>query len=97
MRVCLVVSIFLNVNQWNHTYRHLHAIVGDVSQETGDNGASFSPTRASTACLQMNGKEVFRFAVRCVPQAIEAALKEAGLNEQNLDWLLLHQVREICV
>lgn len=30
--------------------------------------------------------------MRCVPQAIEAALEEAGLSGQEIDWLLLHQV-----
>ena len=40
----------------------------------------------------MNGTEVFRFAVRCVPQAIQASLEEAGLSSSSLDWLLLHQV-----
>lgn len=40
----------------------------------------------------MNGKEVFRFAVRCVPQSIEKALEEAGLPASSIDWLLLHQV-----
>ena len=51
--------------------------------------------RASPSCLEMNGKEVFRFAVHTVPQAIEAALKEAELEEHDLDWLLLHQVRNV--
>lgn len=40
----------------------------------------------------MNGKEVFRFAVRCVPSTIEASLDEAGITCSNIDWLLLHQV-----
>lgn len=40
----------------------------------------------------MNGKEVFKFAVRAVPQVVEGALQEAGLSGENVDWLLLHQV-----
>ncbi|CAK9197596.1 unnamed protein product [Sphagnum troendelagicum] len=52
------------------------------------------PARASYACLQMNGKEVFRFAVRAVPQVIEAALQEAGLRGTDSDWLLLHQANQ---
>lgn len=40
----------------------------------------------------MNGKEVFKFAVRAVPQVVEGALQEAGLTGENIDWLLLHQV-----
>ena len=57
------------------------------------NGAPIFPPRKSTySCIQMNGKEVFRFAVRCVPQTIQASLEEAGLSGSSLDWLLLHQV-----
>ena len=43
----------------------------------------------------MNGQEVFRFAVRCVPQSIESALEKAGLNAASIDWLLLHQVYDL--
>ncbi|RRT40233.1 hypothetical protein B296_00044086 [Ensete ventricosum] len=49
-------------------------------------------TTIKEARSKMNGKEVFRFAVRCVPHSIEAALEEAGLTSSNIDWLLLHQV-----
>ncbi|GFZ01186.1 3-ketoacyl-acyl carrier protein synthase III [Actinidia rufa] len=50
--------------------------------------------RSSYSCIQMNGKEVFRFAVRCVPQSIESALKRAGLTGSSIDWLLLHQANQ---
>jgi len=53
----------------------------------------FPPKSSSYSCIQMNGKEVFRFAVRCVPQSIESALEKAGLPASSIDWLLLHQVR----
>jgi len=53
----------------------------------------FPPKQSSYSCIQMNGKEVFRFAVRCVPQSIESALEKAGLPASSIDWLLLHQVR----
>ncbi len=67
---------------------------GAKTNGTKTNGTVFKlPARASYDCLQMNGKEVFRFAVRAVPQVIEAALQEAGLTGANLDWLLLHQVK----
>ncbi|XP_021660776.2 beta-ketoacyl-[acyl-carrier-protein] synthase III A, chloroplastic isoform X2 [Hevea brasiliensis] len=50
--------------------------------------------RSSYSCIQMNGKEVFRFAVRCVPQSIESALEKAGLTVSSIDWLLLHQANQ---
>ncbi|KAH1080306.1 hypothetical protein J1N35_020067 [Gossypium stocksii] len=71
--------------------RHLGAPIND-----NENGSvlEFPPNRSSYACIQMNGKEVFRFAVRCVPQSIESALEKAGLTASNIDWLLLHQANQ---
>jgi 3-oxoacyl-[acyl-carrier-protein] synthase-3 len=39
----------------------------------------------------MNGKEVYKFATRKVPVVIEEALANAGMNVDQVDWLLLHQ------
>ncbi|EOY24412.1 3-ketoacyl-acyl carrier protein synthase III, III isoform 2 [Theobroma cacao] len=78
--------------------RHLSASIKD--NETDDllssNGSllDFPPKRSSYSCIQMNGKEVFRFAVRCVPQSIESALEKAGLTASSIDWLLLHQANQ---
>uniref|UniRef100_A0A0D9WA85 Uncharacterized protein n=1 Tax=Leersia perrieri TaxID=77586 RepID=A0A0D9WA85_9ORYZ len=55
---------------------------------------SFPPKKATFSRIEMNGKEVFRFAVRCVPQSIEKALEEAGLPASSIDWLLLHQANQ---
>ncbi|KAH7445112.1 hypothetical protein KP509_02G107200 [Ceratopteris richardii] len=79
--------------------RHLHALVRSTDKKPGDEGAVsngdvFLPSRASVSCIQMNGKEVFRFAVRCVPETIQTALEEAGLHGPDLDWLLLHQANQ---
>lgn len=41
--------------------------------------------------LSMNGQEVFKFAVRAVPTVIGAALDNAGLQKEDIDWLVLHQ------
>lgn len=43
----------------------------------------------------MNSIEVFRFAVRIVPQPIESALEKAGPTGSSIDWLLLHQANQI--
>ena len=39
----------------------------------------------------MNGQEVFKFAVRKVPQCIDAALEKAALKPEEVDLYLLHQ------
>lgn len=42
----------------------------------------------------MAGQDVFKFAVRSVPGVIEAALKQAGLEKDQVDWLVMHQANQ---
>ncbi len=42
----------------------------------------------------MNGQEVYRFAVRRVPEVLEKALFRANLTVDQVDWLLLHQANQ---
>lgn len=44
--------------------------------------------------ITMNGQEVYRFAVRQVPEVIEKALYRANLTVEQVDWLLLHQANQ---
>ncbi|KAJ9706842.1 hypothetical protein PVL29_002018 [Vitis rotundifolia] len=78
--------------------RHLNASMknNETDSTLGSNGSVLDvpQARSSYSCIQMNGKEVFRFAVRCVPQSIESALEKAGLSGSNIDWLLLHQANQ---
>ncbi|KAI3967523.1 hypothetical protein MKW92_013553 [Papaver armeniacum] len=80
--------------------KHLNATMReDNAQEddvlgTNDSAADFPPKRSSYSCIQMNGQEVFRFAVKCVPQSIESALGKAGMTSSDVDWLLLHQANQ---
>ena len=39
----------------------------------------------------MNGQEVYKFAVRTVPHAIEDVLQKAGLAPEDISLFLLHQ------
>ncbi|XP_039067708.1 3-oxoacyl-[acyl-carrier-protein] synthase 3 A, chloroplastic-like isoform X2 [Hibiscus syriacus] len=78
--------------------RHLGAPMSDdkTKELLGSNGSvlDFPPKRSSYSCIQMNGQEVFRFAVRCVPQSLESAFEKAGLASSSVDWLLLHQANQ---
>ncbi|XP_010533771.1 PREDICTED: 3-oxoacyl-[acyl-carrier-protein] synthase III, chloroplastic-like [Tarenaya hassleriana] len=79
--------------------RHLNASLIEAQKDdaSGTNGSvlgDFPPQQPSYSCIQMNGKEVFRFAVKCVPQSIESALQKAGLPSSSIDWLLLHQANQ---
>jgi 3-oxoacyl-[acyl-carrier-protein] synthase-3 len=44
--------------------------------------------------IAMNGQEVYRFAVKRVPEVIEKSLFRANLSVDQVDWLLLHQANQ---
>ncbi|MBW4578803.1 MAG: ketoacyl-ACP synthase III [Tildeniella nuda ZEHNDER 1965/U140] len=44
--------------------------------------------------ITMNGQEVYRFAIRRVPEVIKKALFRANLSVEAIDWLLLHQANQ---
>ncbi|MEO1519197.1 MAG: beta-ketoacyl-ACP synthase III [Cyanobacteria bacterium J06633_2] len=44
--------------------------------------------------IAMNGQEVYKFAVRKVPEVIEKALFRSNMDSSQLDWLLLHQANQ---
>ncbi len=39
----------------------------------------------------MNGPEVYKFAVVSMVKGIKRAIKEAGLKEEDIDWVIPHQ------
>jgi 3-oxoacyl-[acyl-carrier-protein] synthase-3 len=41
--------------------------------------------------LTMDGNQVFRFATRIVPRAVDQALSRAGLELADVDWIIPHQ------
>lgn len=47
--------------------------------------------KARETYMQMNGQEVFRFAVKKVPEVIEEVLEKAGCEKEEIDWFILHQ------
>jgi 3-oxoacyl-[acyl-carrier-protein] synthase-3 len=44
--------------------------------------------------ITMNGQEIYRFAVKKVPEVIEKALFRADITVDQVDWLLLHQANQ---
>lgn len=88
-------SGFMDICRKLHVQLETAHCVGAASNGAATNGSATAnlPGRASFSCIQMNGQEVFKFAVRSVPQVVEGALLEAGMTSKNIDWLLLHQVR----
>ncbi|MBR74831.1 MAG: 3-oxoacyl-ACP synthase, partial [Cyanobium sp. RS427] len=58
-------------------------LIGDASHQRG----GFQP-------IQMNGQEVYKFAVREVPAILAALLQTTETQPDSLDWLLLHQANQ---
>lgn len=58
-------------------------LLGDLEAQKG----GFAP-------IQMNGQEVYKFAVREVPQILAELLEHTGTDPGALDWLLLHQANQ---
>jgi len=50
--------------------------------------------QGSYAPIQMNGREVYRFAVAKVPEVIERVLLQVNLTTKDIDWLILHQANQ---
>jgi len=44
--------------------------------------------------IHMNGREVFKFAVRTIPRVTKQALSESGLALSDVDWLVPHQANQ---
>ena len=44
--------------------------------------------------MTMNGQEVFRFAVKTVPEVLEAVLEKAGVLAGDIQYFILHQANE---
>ncbi|ARU62405.1 3-oxoacyl-ACP synthase [Tumebacillus avium] len=64
-----------------------------LKQEAGGsrNPATQETVLARKHFISMAGNEVFKFAVRILGSASEAALKKAGLSKEDIDYLIPHQ------
>jgi len=65
--------------------------------QTDDHAAlldGVSAQRGGFAPIQMNGQEVYKFAVREVPAILGELLESTGTSADALNWLLLHQANQ---
>jgi 3-oxoacyl-[acyl-carrier-protein] synthase-3 len=75
------------------------AVMGEVSEgkgilsfELGANGAGGKELYQNEMDhLVMNGREVFKFAVRQMPESSVNVIKKAGYNKEDVDYLIPHQ------
>lgn len=49
------------------------------------------PSRGEYPYISMKGQEVFKFAVRTVPEAIEKSILDAGIKKEDVKMYVLHQ------
>lgn len=56
-----------------------------------NNNNPYVTTSKDLDYVSMNGQEVFKFAVRKVPECLELLLKETSLTAEDIDYYLLHQ------
>lgn len=79
-----------------------HGIISMVQGSDGSRGMALScknrpvnhpfvKNDLSFSYAQMNGQEVYRFAVRTVPACIEEALEKAGKTSDDIKFYILHQ------
>ncbi len=69
----------LNLNQFGESLQ----LIDGISHQKG----GFGP-------IDMNGQEVYKFAVREVPALLGELLKANKISPDSLDWLLLHQANQ---
>lgn len=50
--------------------------------------------KVSSSCIDMNGKEVYKFAVREVPLILEELFQKTNFQSDDINWLLLHQANQ---
>ncbi len=54
-------------------------------------GLDFPPEREKHKVIEMNGRQVFRFATRVVAESIEKVAEDAGLTLDDIDLIVPHQ------
>lgn len=57
----------------------------------GQNCPLVEPCEERKSKIQMNGKEVYKFAARTVPQFVSDMVEKAGMQARDIDYLVPHQ------
>lgn len=54
----------------------------------------FDTQKAGNSYVEMNGSEVFRFAVKAMQESMEMVLKQADQKFEEIDWIVPHQANK---
>ncbi len=68
-----------------------HPYLKQVPESSGQNAKALEHV---SAYVQMNGQEVYKFAVRTVPKCIQQVLEKANVQPEEIAMFLLHQANE---
>lgn len=60
----------------------------------GQNCPLVEPCSEKPPYIKMNGREVYKFVVKILPQYIEKCLEEAGMTADDVDYLIPHQANQ---
>ena len=78
-----------------HYFENYHKHVTIYNDGTGASvltgGRRFSDSRSTDMFIHMDGQEVFKFAVKSVPTAIETLLHNNNMDINEVDKFILHQ------
>lgn len=66
-------------------------IASDIFSDGSKKSALTCATKGDYPFIKMNGQEVFKFAVRTVPLAIENILEKANISKEDIKMYILHQ------
>lgn len=61
---------------------------------TGQNCPLVEPCEEKPVHIKMNGREVYKFAVKIVPEYIDKCLEKAGMTAEDIDYLIPHQANQ---
>lgn len=61
---------------------------------TGKNCPLVDPCIQKPAHVSMNGKEVYKFVVKVIPQYIDKCLEQAGMKAEEIDYFIPHQANQ---
>lgn len=65
-----------------------------LKSKTEETNKSLNLYNRNYKFVEMNGREVYKFAVSQLPKAINDCLDDAKIKVQDIDWLLLHQANQ---
>jgi 3-oxoacyl-[acyl-carrier-protein] synthase-3 len=58
---------------------------------SGENCPLVEPNTQEPAIIKMNGKEVYRFVAKVLPEYVEKLVSNAGMKNEDIDYLIPHQ------